>query len=163
MTLSASSHSGAEQEWPSSRRPDTVSDRSAGGSPAGRRPARPPTGDPTPASDRTGGAFGAVPSDLLRLCALRVVQEAGPLPGLAALNMLAPLARMLGEVPPTFPLLHELEDRGLLSASATLPRAYAITGPGRREAARLADASSEILAERLGTGTRLEALLAPHH
>lgn len=118
-------------------------------------------------SVRTGHtpAFPAhqIPSDLIRLCALRVVQDDGPIGGLDALNLLAPLARMLGEAPPTFPVLHELEDCGLLEASASLPRTYAITASGRREATRLASASRALLAERLGTGVRLEAMLARRH
>jgi hypothetical protein len=104
-----------------------------------------------------------IPSDLIRLCALRVVQDDGPIGGLDALNLLAPLARMLGETPPTFPLLHDLEDSGLLAASASLPRTYAITASGRREATRLASSSSALLAERLGSGVRLEAMLARRH
>jgi hypothetical protein len=104
-----------------------------------------------------------IPSDLIRLCALRVVQDDGPIGGLDALNLLAPLARMLGEIPPTFPLLHDLEDSGLLEASASLPRTYAITATGRREATRLASSSSALLAERLGSGVRLEAMLARRH
>jgi hypothetical protein len=115
------------------------------------------------AQPAAGRGRPASPSDLLRLCALRVVQEAGPIPELTALNMLAPLARILGEVPPTFPLLHDLEDRGLLAASAALPRSYSVTESERREAGRLADASSDLLAERLGTGVRLEALLTARH
>jgi len=118
-------------------------------------------------SARTGrsSAFPArqIPSDLVRLCALRVVQDSGPIGGLDALNLLAPLARMLGEAPPTFPLLHDLEDCGLLEASTSLPRTYAITASGRREATRLASSSSALLAERLGTGVRLEAMLARRH
>jgi hypothetical protein len=104
-----------------------------------------------------------IPSDLVRLCALRVVQDDGPIAGLDALNRLAPLARMLGEVPPTFPLLHDLEDSGLLEASASLPRTYAITASGRREAGRLASSSSALLAERLDTGMRLDVMLARRH
>ncbi len=132
---------------------------------------QPPT--PGPAAPRPGGSAGAghsssfparqIPSDLIRLCALRVVQDGGPIGGLDALNLLAPLARTLGEAPPTFPLLHDLEDRGLLEASASLPRTYAITASGRSEATRLAGSSSALLAERLGTGVRLEAMLARRH
>ncbi len=103
------------------------------------------------------------PSDLLRLCALLLVSWAGPIGGLEALNMLAPYARRLGEVPPTFPLLHELEEDGCLAASAGLPRRYRITAAGRREAGRLAAASRARLAERLVPEAWLTTLPAVSH
>ena len=128
-------------------------------------PARPSSSFAGPARSGRSSSFPGrpVPSDLVRLCALRVVQDAGPIAGLDALNRLAPLAKILGEAPPTFPVLHDLEDRGLLEASASLPRTYAITASGRREAGRLANALIGLLAERLGTGLRLEAMLARRH
>ena len=104
----------------------------------------------------------AHPSDLIRLCALLVVEDAGPVIGLDALNQLAPLARKLGEVAPTYPLLHELEADGHLLATQGLPRVYRITTAGRREASRLAAGSVRTLTERLGPEARLEALLATH-
>jgi hypothetical protein len=93
-----------------------------------------------------------------------VVREAGPLPGLQILNLVAPVVRRLGEVPPTFPLLHQLEEEGLLVASGDLPRQYTITAAGTREARRLANAVGPLTAERLeGVDRRIEALLGLSH
>ena len=106
----------------------------------------------------------APPSDLVRLAALRVVLEAGPLPGLQILNLVAPVVRRLGEVPPTFPLLHQLGEDGLLVAFGDLPRQYTITAAGTREARRLADAIGPLASERLeGVDRRIEALLGLAH
>ncbi len=103
------------------------------------------------------------PSDLIRLCALLVVADAGPIGGLDALNMLAPYASRLGEIPPTFPLLHQLEEDGYLTASTGLPRRYSITVAGRREAGRLAAGSRPLLAERLLPEAWLGMLAAGRH
>ena len=92
-----------------------------------------------------------------------MVADAGPIGGLDALNMLAPYARRLGEVPPTFPLLHQLEEDGHLAASTGLPRRYAITVAGRREADRLAAGSGPLLAERLVPEAWLAMLAAGRH
>lgn len=100
-------------------------------------------------------------SEPLRLCALAVVESSGPLGGLEVLNRLAPVARRLGEWPPTFPLLHELEEDGCLAASADLPRRYRITAAGRHEALRLAGIYGSHLSERLGPGALLGTLLFP--
>ena len=112
-------------------------------------PGYPQSDDPAVRSAARPELRAGHPSDLLRLCALLLVSWAGPIGGLEALNMLAPYARRLGEVPPTFPLLHELEEDGCLAASAGLPSRYRITAAGRREASRLAASSSTRLAERL--------------
>ena len=123
----------------------------ASGSPAvPAAPSRTTTGASSRTHDRPPRSLApGRPSDLIRLCALLVVGDAGPIGGLDALNMLAPYARRLGEIPPTFPLLHQLEEDGYLAASTGLPRRYAITAAGRREASRLAAGSGPLLAERL--------------
>lgn len=78
--------------------------------------------------------------DVLRLMALRLIEDAGPSAGIDVLDRIAPMARRLQVAAPTFPLLHELLDAGLVTASAELPRRYAITAVGRQEAERLATA-----------------------
>jgi hypothetical protein len=172
MTLSATPHARGprHQEISPAIRPANRQDPPPSPAEPGtlRQSPTPKQAGPLPAGSSRAGhasAFPArqIPSGLIRLCALRVVQDGGPIGGLDALNLLAPLARMLGEAPPTFPLLHDLEDCGLLEASTSLPRTYAITASGRREATRLASSSSALLAERLGTGVRLEAMLARRH
>ncbi|MGC8633145.1 MAG: hypothetical protein ACP5VP_00505 [Candidatus Limnocylindrales bacterium] len=119
-------------------------------------------GPPRPARQAAAPLWqaGRAP-DLLRLCALAVVESAGPLGGLEILNRLAPVARRLGELPPTFPLLHELEEDGCLAASADLPRRYRITAAGRHEALRLAGTCGSLLSERLGPGALLGTILFP--
>ncbi len=122
---------------------------------------------------RTGAGHGASPidrtappidrqrsSDVLRFCALRVIEDVGPVAGLGALNLLAPMARLLGENPPVFPLLHELADEHLLVATPASPPRYAVTRRGRLEASRLRAAVRARLAERLGPRFRLEMLLS---
>ncbi len=172
MTLSATPHARGPHHRASSPAFETAAGQAMSSSPAGPGTARqsPTAGraGPLPAGSGRAGRSSAlperqIPSDVIRLCALRVVQDHGPIGGLDALNLLAPLARMLGEAPPTFPLLHDLEDCGLLEASPSLPRTYAITASGRSEARRLASSSSTVLEERLGTGMRLEAMLARRH
>ncbi len=123
----------------------------ASGSPAvPAAPSRRTAGEPIRSHDQPHRSLlPGHPSDLIRLCALLVVADAGPIGGLDALNMLAPYARRLGEVPPTFPLLHQLEEDGYLAASAGLPRRYSVTAAGRREAGRLAAGSGPLLAQRL--------------
>ncbi len=119
---------------------------------------RPGRSRPDGARTRLIGRFRS--SDVLRFCALRVIDDIGPATGLDALNLLAPMARMLGEAPPLFPLLHELEDEHLLVAVRASPPRYSVTKRGRLEAARLRDAVRARLVERLGPRVRLEMLLS---
>ncbi len=99
-------------------------------------------------------------SDVLRYCALRVIDDLGPLTGLDALNLLAPMARLFGETPPVFPLLHELEDERLVVATPSSPPRYAVTRRGRVEASRLREGVRARLTERLGPRVHLDLLVS---
>jgi DNA-binding PadR family transcriptional regulator len=85
----------------------------------------------------------------LELCMLWLLDDAGALSGLEAINRLAPVARHLDEPPPSFPLLHRLEDSGCVIASSALPRRYEITDAGRQRASDLAAIWRPRLADRL--------------
>lgn len=80
---------------------------------------------------------------------LWLLDDAGPITGLEAINRLAPLARHLDELPPSYPLLHRLEDAGCVKATNELPRRYRITADGRQRASDLAVVWRPRLAERL--------------
>ena len=76
--------------------------------------------------------------DLLRLMALRQLEDSGPLSGSDVLNAMASLTCSFDLSSPGFSLLHELRDGGLVSATRERPPRYAVTDLGRREAERLA-------------------------
>ncbi|MEI8332633.1 MAG: PadR family transcriptional regulator [Chloroflexota bacterium] len=76
--------------------------------------------------------------DLLRLMVLRQLEDGGPLSGNETINAVASLTCSFELASPGYPLLYELRDAGLVSATGDRPPRYAITDPGRREAERLA-------------------------
>jgi DNA-binding PadR family transcriptional regulator len=85
----------------------------------------------------------------MELCMLWLLDDAGPITGLEAINRLAPLARHLDERPPSYPLLHRLEDAACVTATDELPRRYQVTDAGRQRASDLAVVWRPRLAERL--------------
>lgn len=94
-------------------------------------------------------ALPAPTADAMDLYALRLLDQLGPLTGLDTLNALAPLARRFDQPPPLFPLLHSLEERGLIAGSSGLPRRYRITEAGRTEMERLVEELWPTVAERV--------------
>ncbi len=76
--------------------------------------------------------------ELLRLMVLRQIEDSGPSTGGDTLDAVASLSCSFDLASPAYPLLHELRDAGLVSATAGRPPRYAITDGGRREAERLA-------------------------
>jgi hypothetical protein len=106
-------------------------------------------------SQRTYGPFGArratpaarLPApchsvdarhELLRLMVLRELEDSGPSTGSDTLDAVASLTCSFELSSPAYPLLHELRDAGLVSATLERPPRYAITDSGRREAEMLA-------------------------
>ncbi len=85
-----------------------------------------------------GGAGRGTASDLLRLMALREVEDAGPRTGAEVFDALADLVCSFGLDGPGYAVLHDLRDDGFLQATPDRPPRYAITSAGRREAERLA-------------------------
>jgi DNA-binding PadR family transcriptional regulator len=119
--------------------------------------------DESPASRAGGSHVHATRSRIvsrlgpepLELCMLWLLDDAGPVTGLEAINRIAPLARHLDERPPSYPLLHRLEDAGCVTATDELPRRYEITDAGRQRASDLAVVWRPRLAERLARSVGL--------
>lgn len=79
-------------------------------------------------------------SDFLILYTLRLFQRWGPLSGRDALAALGATAVSSGLPNVSYPLLHELEQQGLLAGHEGRPRGYRLTPQGLEAAARLAEA-----------------------
>jgi DNA-binding PadR family transcriptional regulator len=84
-----------------------------------------------------GGTGRATASDLLRLMALREIEDAGPRTGAEVFEALAGLVCSFGLDSPGYAVLHDLQDAGFLAAKEERPPRYAVTAAGRREAERL--------------------------
>jgi len=92
---------------------------------------------PRPAPPDRGAGRGTA-DDLLRLMALREIEDGGPLTGVQAFEALSGLVCSFGLDSPGYAVLHDLRDAGYLAASDDRPPRYAMTDAGRREAERLA-------------------------
>lgn len=84
-----------------------------------------------------GGTGRGTASDLLRLMALREIEDGGPRTGAEVLKALAGLACSFGLGSPGYPALHDLRDERFLVATRERPPRYTITEAGRGEAERL--------------------------
>ena len=90
---------------------------------------------------------------------LRLLDHHGPLTALEVADELVPMMRLVGAPPPgpTPPLLHALEDAGLVTVRTDRPPRYRITAAGRAEAERLAPAFRPAVSGRVA---RIDARVA---